>query len=96
MRRHGTSNVNLRIEHMVLEGVSFNRAEMVRLQSSMERELTELVRAHGLPQRGRAEASMTAGVRGLAPGRPGAAAQSPAHVGRELARSIYGCLDPAL
>jgi hypothetical protein len=62
----------------------------------MERELTSLLRARGVPGGGRAEGLRTARVRGLSPDRPGGPPQTPAQVGRELARSVYECLAPGL
>jgi hypothetical protein len=86
MRRQ--PNVNLRIERLVLHGYSFTKAEMVRFERSMTRELTALVRERGMPARGYAEASVSAPM--------SAASADPVRLGREVARSICDCLDPEL
>jgi len=97
MRKNGAAHINVRIEHMVLECAPLSRAQAAQLQNSVERELTSLLRTRGLPARGRAEESLAAPARGISSGRPsGEASQTPAQLGREIARSIYECLNPAV
>jgi hypothetical protein len=91
------ANITVNIERIVLERSSFSRAQVLQLQKSVERELTRLLRTGGLPLHGRAEASLTTNLRGVAPQRPsGTALSSPMELGRAIGRSIYKFLNSDL
>jgi hypothetical protein len=82
------AHVNLRIERIVLDGWSFNRSQMRAFERGLHRELNALLEARGVPARGYAEAALSAPM--------GPGAQDPAGLAREVARGIYGCLNPEL
>ena len=78
MEEKRAANITVNIERIVLERSSFSRAQGLLLQKSVQRELTRLLRTGGLPLQGRAEASLTTNLRGVAPQRPlGTAWSSP-------------------
>jgi hypothetical protein len=79
------ANVDLHIERIVVEGWSFNRAQMRTFERGLQRELSALLGARGVPARGYAQAAVSAPI--------GAGAHDAASLAREVARGIYDCLN---
>jgi hypothetical protein len=90
--KHAPANVSLHIERIVLDGGAYTCAQLGQLQASMERELTGLLRAGGLPAHGRTEIAL----RGHLPVHPlSTVPQTPSQLGRAMARSVYASLNDA-
>ncbi len=85
-RRNAPANISLHIERVVLEGGSFTCAQLGQVQSSMERELTSLLRAEGLPAHSLTERATHGQLSGQLLG------QNPAQLGRAMARGVYDSL----
>ncbi len=82
-------NVNLHIEHLVLDGLALERGHEPLLRAALEAELTRLIADDG----GRAQGLMSEGVvpRVSAPNIETAmgGGGDPAGLGRQIARSVY-------
>jgi hypothetical protein len=79
-------NINLHIERLVLDGLPIERHQAPYVQAAVEAELTRLLTENGLSfnlQSGGALPRLDANGIQLTSG------SSPAHMGKQIARSIY-------
>jgi|WetSurMetagenome_2_1015567.scaffolds.fasta_scaffold463103_1 hypothetical protein len=82
-------NINLHIERLVLEGLPVEGARAVDVQAAVEAELARLLTENGLAahlQQGAALPHLSGNVL------PVSAEHNPAHLGTQIARSVYGGL----
>ena len=78
-------DINLRIEHLLLEGVNLSRSQRLSLQTEIAQELSRLLGDKGLPnhlQNGGAIANLPTKL-SVPPHLP------PHRLGRQIAQSIY-------
>lgn len=80
-------DIHLHIERLILDGLPIERAQGPQVQVAVEAELSRLLAEHGLA------ASLQAG--GAAPsvavaGIQVASSSNPAHMGRQIAQSVFG------
>jgi hypothetical protein len=80
-------NVRLQIDRLVLEGVSISPGQRPLLQAAIEAELSRLLTSGGIAPH---LASGGALPRVSAPGIQLTRASSPARLGQQIARSVYG------
>ncbi len=79
-------NVNLRIERLILDGLTVSHAERPLLQAAVETELTRLITDGGLSpalQEGGARPSLRAGGMQLQ------GEGNPTHLGTQIAQAVY-------
>lgn len=80
-------DIHLHIERLVLDGLPLERSQGPQVQTAVEAELGRLLAEHGLAaglQAGGASPSVAVAGIHLAPG------SSPAHLGRQIAQSVFG------
>ncbi len=78
-------NINLQIEHLILEDINLSYGERLRLQAEVEAELSQLLTTHGLPphlQNGGTIPELPAQIN--IPEN-----QNPVQMGQQIAQSIY-------
>lgn len=84
-------NINVHIEHLVLDGLPIARHQARLVQSAVEAELGQLLVADGLTSSLKSGGS--ASPRVDAPGIQLASDSSPAQLGQKIARAVYGGLN---
>jgi hypothetical protein len=80
-------NINLHIERLVLDGLPVGRLQASQVQAAVEAELTRLLTEHGLAshlQNGLTTPSVNGNLLSLSANR------NPAHIGIQIAQSVYG------
>jgi hypothetical protein len=80
-------NVDLHVERLILDGISLSPSQQPQFQAAIEAELARLLAEGGLSPElaaGGAVPSLPAGTVQLA------ANGSPAHLGTQIARAVYG------
>ncbi len=85
-------NLNLNIEHIILEGIDIAPSQRPRLQTAVEAELSRLLQAKGIPrqlQKGGAIPCLPATVK-VTKGK------KTEQMGKEIAQSIYSYLAGSL
>lgn len=87
--QHARPNIHLHIERLILDGLPIERAQGSQVQAAVEAELARLLAENGLESSlavGGAVPQVRAGAMQLSAG------GSPADMGTQIARSVYGGL----
>jgi len=81
-------NINVHIERLVLDGLPVARHQAPLIQTAVEAELARLITAEGLAPSLKSAGGATPTVN--APGIQFTSDSSPAQIGQEIARAVYG------
>ncbi|MEL7331630.1 MAG: hypothetical protein AAFN12_05245 [Cyanobacteria bacterium J06560_2] len=85
------TNLNLHIDQITLEGFDLSRAQRPQVRAAIQQELGRLFLAHGIPSTLQSGAQISRIPTELStPGK-----LNPAHLGQQVARSIYANLQSA-
>ena len=81
-----TMNIRVHIDRLVLDGLPVTRRQGPLVQAAVEAELSKLLSEGGLAQ----ELASGGAVSSVPAGNIKSAGGSPTHIGRQIARAVYG------